>query len=59
MTAVESVCHKLKEEDAAELRADINSLLRRAKVPRSNLTKWESIGIKPAQKGQGEGSTYS
>ena len=39
ITAIESMCPKLKEDDAMELRADINSLLRRAKVPKSNLTK--------------------
>ena len=35
-TAIESVCPKLKEEDAGELRADINSLLRRTRVPKSS-----------------------
>ena len=39
ITAIESVCPKLKEEDAMELRADVNSLLRKAKVPKANLTK--------------------
>ena len=56
-TAVELVCHKLEEQDTGELRADINSLLRRAKVPRSNLTKQESIGLNQLI-GQGQGSTY-
>ena len=41
ITAIESMCPKLKEDDAMELGADINSLLRRAKVPKSNLTKQE------------------
>ena len=45
ITAIESMCPKLKEDDAMELRADINSLLRRAKVPKSNLTKQEKIGF--------------
>ena len=44
ITTIQSVCHKCKEEDAGELRVDINSLLRRAQVPKSNLTKQESIG---------------
>ena len=39
------MCPKLKEDDAMELRADINSLPRRAKVPKSNLTKQEKIGL--------------
>ena len=30
ITAVESMCTKLKEEDAMELRANINALLRKA-----------------------------
>ena len=38
------MCPKLKE-DAMELRADINSLLRKAKVPKSNLTSQEKIGL--------------
>ena len=45
ITAIESMCCKLKEDDAMELRADINLLLRRAKVPKSNLTKQEKIGL--------------
>ena len=43
ITAIESVCPKLKEEEAMELRADVNSLLRKAKVPKANLTKQERI----------------
>ena len=39
---MESICHKLKEEDAEEFRADINSLLRRGQV---NLSKQESIRL--------------
>ena len=50
ITAVELVCHKPKEEDAGELRADINSLLRRAKVSRSSFTKQESIGLNQLKK---------
>ena len=44
------MCPKLKEEDAGELRASINSLLRRAQGPKSNLTKQESIGLAQLQK---------
>ena len=50
ITVVESMCHKLKEEDAGELRADVNSLLRRAQIPKSNLTKQESIGLAQLKK---------
>ena len=49
ITAIESVCPKLKEEDAMELRVDINSLLRKAKVPKDNLTKQERIGFSQLQ----------
>ena len=45
ITAVESMCGKLKEEDAMALRTDINALLRKAKVPRQNLTKEERRGL--------------
>ena len=45
ITTVELMCQKLKEDDAEELRADINSLLRRVQVPKPNLSKQESIGL--------------
>ena len=45
ITAIESLCPKLKEDNAMELGADINSLPRRAKTPKSNLTKQEKIGL--------------
>ena len=44
------MCSKLKEEDAMELRADINSILRKAKVPKSNLTSQEKIGLSQLKK---------
>ena len=50
ITAVEFVCHKLKEEDAGELRVDINSLLRRLQVPQPNLTEQKSIGLTQLKK---------
>ena len=50
ITAIESMCHKLKEEDTRELTADINSLLRRARVHKSNLTKQESIALSQLKK---------
>ena len=50
ITAVKSVCQNLKEEDAEELRADINSLLRRVQVLKPNLLKQESIGIDQLKK---------
>ena len=55
ITAVESMCHKLKEENAGELRADINSLLRRAQMPKPNLSKQESIGLAQHKKDNPKG----
>ena len=43
--AMESMCSKLKEEDAMELRSDINVLLRKAKAPKPNPTRQERIGL--------------
>ena len=50
ITAIESGCPKLKEEDAMELRTDVNTILRRAKVPKVNLTKQERIGLSQLKK---------
>ena len=50
VTAVESVCGKLKEEDAMALRTDINALLRKVKIPKPNLTKEERIGLAQLKK---------
>ena len=49
-TAVESMCQKLKEEDAGEIKADINSLLIRLQVPKPSLSKQESIGLAQLKK---------
>ena len=50
ITAMEFICSKLKEEKAMEPRADINSLLRKAEVPKPNLTKDEKIGLAQLKK---------
>ena len=52
ITAIESMCPTLKEEDAMELRADINALLRKGKAPKPNLTKQERIGLTQLKKDQ-------
>ena len=39
------MCTKIKEEDAMKLRANINALLKKAKVPKPNLTKEERIWL--------------
>ena len=50
ITAIELVWPKLKEEEAMELRADVNSLLRKAKGHKTNLTKQERIGLSQLKK---------
>ena len=50
ITTVESMCSKLKEEDAMELRLDINTLLRKAKAPKPNLTRQERTGLAQLKK---------
>ena len=50
ITAVESICSKLKEEDAMELRSDVNSLPRKAQMPKPNLTKQERVGLAQLKK---------
>ena len=50
ITAAESMCPKLKEEDAMELRANINSILRKAQVPKPNLTREEKLGLAQLKK---------
>ena len=44
------MCPKLKEEDAIELRANINSILRKAQVPKPNLTRQERLGLAQLKK---------
>ena len=60
ITAVESMCQKLKEEDAEELRAE-HQLPSQKSAIGSNQTfpskkVWESVQLK---KGQGQGSSNS
>ena len=50
ITAVESMCLKLREEEVMELRLDVNALLRKAKVPKPNLTRWQNIGLDELKK---------
>ena len=50
ITAGESMCPKLKEEDAMELRANINSLLRKPQAPKPNLTRQERLGLAQLKK---------
>ena len=50
--AVESACQRLSEQDAQELRAEINHSLKRAKTPRSNITKEEKKALKELREDQ-------
>ena len=53
ITAIETMCGKLKEDDAMVLRTDINALLRKAKIPKPKLTKEERIGLTQLKKDKG------
>ena len=44
------MCPKLREEEAMELRSDVNALLRKAKVPKPNLTRQEKLGLAELKK---------
>ena len=44
------MCPKLKQEDAMELRANINSLLRKAQVSHPNLTRQGRLGLAQLKK---------
>ena len=50
ITAMETICSKLKEEEAMELRSDVNALLRKAETPIPNLTRQERIGLAQLKK---------
>ena len=50
ISAVESACQNLLEQDVQELRAEINHLLKQTKIPRSNITKDEKRALKELRK---------
>ena len=50
ITAIETVCSKLKEEDAAELRGEINGILKKGIIPKPNLDKEERIALNQLRK---------
>ena len=52
ITAIETISTKLKEQDTMELRAEVNSILRKGIAPKSNLTKQERIGLAELKKDQ-------
>ena len=46
ITAIEAACTKLSQQDAEELRADINWVLRASHPPKPNLTKAQNLAIR-------------
>ena len=50
ITAIETACSKLKEDDVAELRGEVNGILRKGKAPKSNLNKEERIALNQLRK---------
>ena len=50
ITAIESVCSKLGQQDAEDLRADINKVLSSCHSPKPNLTKVQTQALKGLKK---------
>ena len=46
ITAIEAACTKLSQQDAEELRADINRVLRSSHPPKPNLTKAQTLALR-------------
>ena len=46
ITAIETACTKLSQQDAEELRANINQVLRASHHPKPNLTKAQNLAIR-------------
>ena len=52
ITAIEAACTKLSQQDAEELRADINWVLRASHPPKPNLTKAQNLAIRELKRGR-------
>ena len=52
ITAIETIGQKCKEMDASELKADINTILRKGQTPKSNLNKEERLALLQLRKDQ-------
>ena len=50
ITAIEAACTKLSQQDAEELRADINRVLRSCHPPKPNLTKAQMSALRELKK---------
>ena len=46
VTAIEVACTKLSQQDAEELRVDINRVLRSSQPPKPNLTKAQNLALR-------------
>ena len=46
ITAIKAACTKLSQQNAEELRADVNRVLRSSHSPKPNLTKAQNIAIR-------------
>ena len=46
ITAIESACTKLSQQDAEELSADINQVIRSSQPPKPNLTKAQTLALR-------------
>ena len=46
ITAIEAACTKLSQQDAEELRAEVNRVLRSSKPPKPNLTKAQNLALR-------------
>ena len=46
ITAIEAACTKLSQQDAEELRADINRVLKSSHPPKPNLTKAQNLTLR-------------
>ena len=50
ITVIETVCSKFKEEDVAELRGEINRVLKKGNIPKSNLNREERLPLSQLRK---------
>ena len=59
ITAIEAACTKLSQQDAEELRADINRVLRSSHPPKPNLTKAQNAALRELKRDRDLHSPYS
>ena len=52
ISAIDLACQKLTEQDVQELRAEVNIILRKAKPPKSNISREEKKALKEVREGQ-------